>query len=186
MTIMKAGGTFLALAALGACLAGRAAASPPAPIPDAVAPAREWKEMLAKVQAAGKFSPAGDPFPARFSLEDVRGPAAAEHAADYINVFGFRNPDGSFDPAYVTLVSEVWTAGEGGNRIIEQWLFEADMGGKVVDRTHRTMTQTPGGDGVGEDRYDRFDDPGAPARIEAEYGALIARWAAFKPATPRL
>ncbi|MDE2292713.1 MAG: hypothetical protein KGL53_11585, partial [Elusimicrobia bacterium] len=117
-------------------------------------------------------------FPATYGLTDRRGPADAAHRSDYVNEWGWEDSHGVFQPAEVTLVSEVWTIPADGNWHIDQWVFRLDMDAAIQARAHITLVETRDGQVL---RDDAENMPDSDPRIDNEYIALLRHWSGFTP-----
>ena len=149
----------------------------PSPVPLPQAPAEAWTAILENVRDNGKYEEADQNFPAHFSFEDVKGSTAAAHTADYVSVFGaVAEEDGLFHPDFVDIVSEKWGLDAKGNWSIEQWLFRVRIDGSARDGMHNILHETPDRHVLGEEEL------GIAKGGQAAFDALIARWAAYKPA----
>ncbi|MDD5657117.1 MAG: hypothetical protein PHF00_07670, partial [Elusimicrobia bacterium] len=98
-------------------------------VPVAVRQRQGWPAVLDSLRRYGEFQPGDGPMiPPSLGLRDVRGPLDGSHSADYANMWGGPDEDGSFVGAWVSMVSEDWRLQPGG-RVwrIEQWVLTLTM-----------------------------------------------------------
>jgi len=189
MTISRRAAARLVFAGLVllACAAARAQVAAPArwaatevktpkssPIPMPTAPADAWTAILENVRDNGKYVEGDETFPARFSLEDVRGSTAAAHTEDEVSVLGaVAEDDGLFHPLFAEIVSENWTIDAKGDWRIEQWMFLVRIDGSARDGMHNILHETPDRHVLGEEKLG-ISDGG-----QAHFDALIERWTKY-------
>jgi hypothetical protein len=169
------GSAFAAARAVLAAGAARAMlASPRATAPKG-AGADAWNAILAKAEAGGTYSPENEDIPATMGLQRVVGAAAADHVADYFNLWGGKDANGVFQAGSASFVSEDWRIID-GDWNIDQWIFQLNMDGSIAQPTHNVLVETMDGQ-VLQDDGDPL--PNTDPRIAQEYQSLITFWTAY-------
>ena len=132
--------------------------------------------ILRRVRDGGVYDPGDASTPPSFMLGEVSGSTSAAHDEDYVSAMGFvSKKDGLFYPALLNFISERWTIGPKGNWTIKQWLFAAGIDGRVRFEMHNVLHETPDHHVLGE----KEQDPASGS--DAEFAALVSRWAAYTP-----
>lgn len=150
-------------------------AAPKAPsAPDAV-----WQKVLEAVRNDGKYRPETDEMPGSFSLSEVAGDPKGDHIVREIAVLGMLNEDEQFQAmGAVFVVKSYKLDAKDGNWLIDQWLFQADIYGDVMNAGHGVVIQSP--DGKTLSAVPDQLDPADP-KIQAQYDAMLKHWAERKP-----
>lgn len=152
--------------------------------------ANPWETIVRKVRTQGRFRPA-DHFPANYGLESVTGNPAASHRAEYVNLWGYQDSLGVFQPGYVTMVSENWPVEADGNWHIDQWIFRFRLDGSVIEASHNQLVETMSRSVLEYKTLETWrpspgpDAAAAPRAVQAKVDELTRLWAAFGPAARR-
>ena len=150
-------------------------AAPKAPsAPDAV-----WRKVLEAVKNDGQYRPEAGQMPGAFSLSDVVGEPKGDRVVWKIAVLGMLNEDEQFEAMGAILVAKEYTLdAKDGNWHIDQWLFQTNIYGDVMNAGHGVVIQSPDGKPVSAvpDQLNPADP-----KIQAQYDAMLKHWAERKP-----
>ena len=148
----------------------QAPAAPAGPAaPDAV-----WAKIVEAVKKDGKFAPGGMLAPSRFTLEEKTGDPKANHGAQAITFLGGINENEQFEAMGAVIVVMTYTLDpKTGTFAVEQWLFETDVYGQVVDVSHGTGSLgADGKPGGGTRDAILLTDP----KVKAQFDAQLKYW----------
>lgn len=137
----------------------------------------KWQNLIQQTAAHGDLLQIADGSGAviKFLSQVVPNDRTVSHKADYFDVLMMQDPStGKLAPAGTALVSEDWQIGADGNYTIEQWTFQADLSGHVLQAVHDQIVETKDGRVLGTKDY--TDGDASNPAAAGTWASKVAEW----------